>query len=43
MTMTLAPSGARSKRSATSWFSMRKQPEEAAQPMLFGVLVPWMR
>jgi hypothetical protein len=27
----------------TSWFSIRKQPDDAAQPMLDGVLVPWMR
>jgi hypothetical protein len=38
-----APAGTRSKRSMTSWFSMRTQPEEVALPTDCQSGVPWTR
>ena len=41
--LTLVPTCTRSKRSITSSFIMRMQPEETFWPIVEGSLVPWMR
>ena len=40
---TAVPGITLSKSSATSWFSMRMQPEETTLPTVCCSLVPWIR